>query len=65
MQGEAIKIGVVGAGLIGQVEHIPNIRRLEQFHELVGVVDDSPMMRAEFNRAGSRLRRLHGRSTPD
>jgi predicted dehydrogenase len=41
-----LKIGVVGAGLIGQVEHIPNILRLPNQFELVGVVDASPTMRA-------------------
>jgi predicted dehydrogenase len=47
-----IKIGVVGAGLIAQVEHIPNILRLEKYFELVGVVDASPTMRAELTAHG-------------
>jgi predicted dehydrogenase len=47
-----LKIGVVGAGLIGQVEHIPNLLRLSQYFELTGVVDASPMMRAELKSRG-------------
>jgi predicted dehydrogenase len=47
-----LKIGVVGAGLIGQVEHIPNLLRLGQYFELIGVVDASPMMRAELQSRG-------------
>jgi predicted dehydrogenase len=39
-----LKIGVVGAGLIGQVEHIPNLLRLSDRYELVGVADASPGM---------------------
>ena len=53
--GKRIKIGVVGAGLIGQVEHIPNLRRLERLYELVGVADASPMMRAELQSRGLRV----------
>jgi len=46
MQGaKRIKIGVVGAGLIGQVEHIPNLRRLPDLYEIVGVADASAEMR--------------------
>lgn len=40
-----VKIGVVGAGLIGQVEHIPNLRRLEKLFEIVGIADASADMR--------------------
>lgn len=47
-----IKIGVVGAGLIGQVEHIPNLLRLGKYFELVGVVDASAAMRTELNSRG-------------
>ena len=36
-----VRIGVVGAGLIGQVEHIPNLRRLEKLYEIVGIADAS------------------------
>jgi predicted dehydrogenase len=47
-----IRIGVVGAGLIGQVEHIPNLLRLKKYYELVGVVDASAAMRAELQARG-------------
>ena len=47
-----LKIGVVGAGLIGQVEHIPNLLRLSKYFELAGVVDASAMMRAELQSRG-------------
>jgi predicted dehydrogenase len=47
-----LKIGVVGAGLIGQVEHIPNLLRLGKYFELTGIVDASPMMRAELAKRG-------------
>ncbi len=49
-----IKMGVVGAGLIAQVEHIPNILRLTRHFELVGVVDASATMRAELKARGLR-----------
>src|SRR5262245_53802331 len=41
-----LKIGVVGAGMIAQVEHIPNLLRLRSKFELVGVCDPSPTSRA-------------------
>jgi predicted dehydrogenase len=47
-----IKIGVVGAGLIGQVEHIPNLLRLPKHFDLTGVVDASLAMRAELESRG-------------
>ena len=47
-----LRIGVVGAGLIGQVEHIPNILRLRKYFELVGVADASAAMRAELEARG-------------
>jgi predicted dehydrogenase len=40
-----LKIGLVGAGLIGQVEHLPNILRLTKQFQLVGIADPSPTMR--------------------
>jgi predicted dehydrogenase len=49
-----IRIGVVGAGLIGQVEHIPNLRRLENLYDLVGIADASADMRRELERRGYR-----------
>jgi predicted dehydrogenase len=47
-----VKIGVVGAGLIGQVEHIPNLLRLTRYFELIGVVDASATMRKELEARG-------------
>lgn len=47
-----LKIGVVGAGLIGQVEHIPNLLKLPARFELVGVADASARMRAELAARG-------------
>lgn len=49
-----VRIGVVGAGLIGQVEHIPNLRRLSTYFEIVGIADASAQMRAELGRRGFR-----------
>ncbi|MEX2649618.1 MAG: Gfo/Idh/MocA family oxidoreductase [Alphaproteobacteria bacterium] len=49
-----VRIGVVGAGLIGQVEHIPNLRRLSAHYEIVGIADASAQMRAELERRGFR-----------
>lgn len=53
-QAQRVRIGVVGAGLIGQVEHIPNLRRLERLYELVGIADASPAMRRELENRGFR-----------
>lgn len=50
--GKRIRIGVVGAGLIGQVEHIPNLRRLERLFDVVGVADASADMRHELESRG-------------
>jgi len=47
-----LRIGVVGAGLIGQVEHIPNILRLPQHFQLIGVADASPTMRRTLETRG-------------
>jgi predicted dehydrogenase len=52
--GKRIRIGVVGAGLIGQVEHIPNLRRLEKLYELVGVAEASADMRRVLEGRGLR-----------
>lgn len=49
-----VRIGVVGAGLIGQVEHIPNLRRLDRLFDLVGIADASAAMRQELERRGHR-----------
>ena len=40
-----LRIGVIGAGMISQVEHIPNILRLADLFELVGVADPSATAR--------------------
>lgn len=42
---QRVRIGVVGAGLIAQWEHIPNLLRLSELFELVGVADPSPTAR--------------------
>jgi predicted dehydrogenase len=47
-----LKIGVVGAGLIGQVEHIPNILRLPKRFHLAGVADASSAMRKTLEARG-------------
>jgi predicted dehydrogenase len=49
-----VRIGVVGAGLIGQVEHIPNLRRLSAHYEIIGIADASARMRVELERRGFR-----------
>jgi predicted dehydrogenase len=50
-----LRIGVVGAGLIGQVEHIPNLLRLSSQYEITGIADASPRMRAELEAQGFRV----------
>ncbi len=37
-----LRIGVIGAGLIAQVEHIPNLIRLAERFALIGICDPSP-----------------------
>ena len=49
---QKVRIGVVGAGLIGQVEHIPNLKRLDAYFDLVGVADVSPSMRQHLTERG-------------
>ena len=51
-QAKRVRIGVVGAGLIGQVEHIPNLRRLERLYEIVGIAEASADMRRELESRG-------------
>ena len=41
-----LRVGVVGAGMIAQVEHIPNLLALPERFELVGVADPSATVRA-------------------
>ena len=43
---ERVRIGVVGAGMIAQVEHLPNLVALRDRFDLVGVADPSPRVRA-------------------
>ena len=38
---ERLRVGVVGAGMIAQVEHIPNLLYLSPLYDLVGVADPS------------------------
>ncbi len=45
-----LKIGVAGAGLIAQVEHIPNLLALKDRFEMVGVADPSAATRAHVTR---------------
>jgi predicted dehydrogenase len=47
-----IRLGVVGAGLIGQVEHIPNVIHLGRHFQLMGVAEASPTMRKELDCRG-------------
>ena len=47
-----IRICVVGAGLISQLEHIPNLQRLNNLFELVGVADPSKNARNYFAERG-------------
>lgn len=42
---ERVRIGVVGAGLVAQWEHIPNLLRLSDRFQLVGVSDPSRVAR--------------------
>ncbi len=45
-----LRVGVVGAGLIAQVEHIPNLLALPDLFELVAVADPSATVRAAVER---------------
>jgi len=42
---ERLRIGVIGAGAVAQIEHIPNLLRLADRFEVVGVADPSPAVR--------------------
>jgi hypothetical protein len=44
---DRVRIGVVGAGMIAQVEHIPNLLFLRDLFQLVAVADPSQRVRAE------------------
>lgn len=41
-----LRTGVIGAGMIAQIEHIPNLQRLRDRFALVAVCDPSPAARA-------------------
>jgi len=43
---ERLRVGIVGAGMIAQVEHIPNLLYLSPLYDLVGVADPSVVVRA-------------------
>lgn len=38
---ERVRIGVIGAGLVAQVEHVPNLLRLKDYFEVAGIYDPS------------------------
>jgi predicted dehydrogenase len=40
-----VRVGVIGAGGIAQVEHIPNLLKLKRRFDVVGVYDPSPKVR--------------------
>src|SRR6516165_5966948 len=40
-----IKVGVIGAGTISQVEHVPNLVRLTEKFEVAGIADPSKISR--------------------
>ncbi|PZQ95916.1 MAG: dehydrogenase [Cereibacter sphaeroides] len=46
---ERLRIGVIGAGGIAQVEHIPNLLRLRPLFDLCAVADPSPAARSFVN----------------
>ena len=43
---QRVKVGVIGAGGIAQVEHIPNLLKLKRQFEVIGVYDPSAKVRA-------------------
>ena len=43
---QRVRIGVIGAGGIAQIEHVPNLLRLKQQFEILGVCDPSAKVRA-------------------
>ena len=43
---QRLKIGVIGAGGIAQIEHIPNLMKLKNQFEILGVCDPSAKVRA-------------------
>ncbi len=45
-QMQRVKVGIIGAGGIAQVEHVPNLLRLRAQFEILGVYDPSATVRA-------------------
>lgn len=43
---QRLKVGVIGAGGIAQIEHIPNLMKLRQQFQILGVFDPSAKVRA-------------------
>ena len=43
---QRVRVGVIGAGGIAQIEHVPNLLRLKQQFEILGVYDPSAKVRA-------------------
>ena len=43
---QRLKVGVIGAGGIAQIEHIPNLMKLKRQFEILGVCDPSAKARA-------------------
>src|SRR6187399_1013073 len=43
---QRVRVGVIGAGGVAQVEHIPNLLKLKRQFEITGVYDPSPKVRA-------------------
>lgn len=46
----ALRVGVIGGGLIVQVEHLPNLMALPDLFAVVGVADPSAKVRAHLSR---------------
>jgi predicted dehydrogenase len=44
-----VAVGILGGGLITQIEHLPNLLGLKRLFEVRGVVDPSPRVRAHLN----------------
>ena len=43
---QRLKVGIIGAGGIAQIEHVPNLLRLREKFEILGVYDPSATVRA-------------------
>ena len=43
---QRVKVGVIGAGGVAQIEHIPNLLKLKRQFEILGVCDPSAKVRA-------------------